>query len=77
MRLVDKILTCLNLGDSIESNLSSFMMEMKETAFVLNSLSSHSLVLFNELGRGTSDMEALAISWSCCERLRVCSWLVD
>lgn len=55
--------------DSIESNSSTFMTEMKETAFILQNASLRSLIVVDELGRATSSSDGFAIAWSCCEHL--------
>jgi DNA mismatch repair ATPase MutS len=52
-----------------ESNLSSFMVEMKETAFILANATQNSLVLFDELGRATSNEEGISIAWAVAEEL--------
>jgi DNA mismatch repair ATPase MutS len=53
----------------VESNLSSFMVEMKETAHILANAKNNSLVLFDELGRATSNEEGVSIAWSVAEEL--------
>ncbi|GAY43565.1 hypothetical protein CUMW_075470 [Citrus unshiu] len=55
--------------DNLESNSSTFMTEMKETAFVMQNVSERSLIVMDELGRATSSSDGFAIAWSCCEHL--------
>jgi DNA mismatch repair protein MSH4 len=51
----------------MEASISTFLMEMKETAYILNRANPRSLVLIDELGRGTSDTEGFTIAWAVCE----------
>ncbi|KQK16202.1 hypothetical protein BRADI_1g27377v3 [Brachypodium distachyon] len=69
LRVVDRIFTRIGTGDNVENNSSTFMTEMKETAFIMQNVSSKSLVVVDELGRATSSSDGLAIAWSCCEHL--------
>ncbi|XVF13409.1 hypothetical protein REPUB_Repub08aG0205400 [Reevesia pubescens] len=69
VRVVDRIFTRMGTMDNLESNSSTFMTEMKETAFVMQNLSQRSLIVMDELGRATSSSDGLAIAWSCCEHL--------
>ncbi|XP_031741354.1 DNA mismatch repair protein MSH4 isoform X1 [Cucumis sativus] len=69
LRVVDRIFTRMGTDDSLESNSSTFMTEMKETAFVMQNVSQRSLVVVDELGRATSSSDGFAIAWSCCEYL--------
>ncbi|XP_047951485.1 DNA mismatch repair protein MSH4 isoform X1 [Salvia hispanica] len=69
LRVVDRIFTRMGTMDSVESNSSSFMTEMKETAFILQNASQRSLIVVDELGRATSSSDGFAIAWSCCEHL--------
>ncbi|KAJ3689018.1 hypothetical protein LUZ61_018182 [Rhynchospora tenuis] len=69
LRVADRIFTRIGIEDSIESNSSTFMTEMKEMAFILQNISSKSLVVIDELGRATSSSDGFAIAWSCCEHL--------
>ncbi|KAJ4954814.1 hypothetical protein NE237_011597 [Protea cynaroides] len=69
LRVVDRIFTRMGTGDNLESNSSTFMTEMKETAFVMQSVSPRSLIVVDELGRATSSTDGFAVAWSCCEHL--------
>uniref|UniRef100_A0A0D3GR22 DNA mismatch repair proteins mutS family domain-containing protein n=1 Tax=Oryza barthii TaxID=65489 RepID=A0A0D3GR22_9ORYZ len=69
LRVVDRVFTRIGTGDNVENNSSTFMTEMKETAFIMQNVSSKSLIVVDELGRATSSSDGLAIAWSCCEYL--------
>jgi len=69
MGVVDRIFTRVGAYDDLSSGQSTFMIEMTETAYILNNATSRSLIVLDEIGRGTSTFDGVSIAWSVAEHI--------
>lgn len=66
---IDKIFSRIGTSDDFESSASTFYLEMQEMSHIIGHATQHSLIIIDELGRGTSNQDGIAIAWACCEHL--------
>lgn len=69
IRITDHLFSRIGTSDSVEDNASSFMIEMREMAYILHNVTNKSLIIIDELGRGTSFLDGCSLAWSFCEKL--------
>jgi DNA mismatch repair protein MutS len=69
LSIVDRVFTRIGAADNLARGRSTFMVEMTETAVILNTATSHSLVVLDEIGRGTATYDGLALAWSVVEHI--------
>src|SRR5437764_7255389 len=68
--LIDRIFTRIGASDNLARGRSTFMVEMTETAIILNSASPRSLIVLDEIGRGTATFDGLSIAWAVIEHIQ-------